>query len=137
MVAFLKSIDNMTWKSVVKGWDHPLVNDNDGKDTTEMKPEEEWSKEEDELALGNSKALNKFFNGVDKYMFRLINICTVAKDACDILRTTHEGISKVKMSKLQLLTTKFENFKKKDDESIQDFHMILDIANASGALEKR
>jgi len=42
------------------------------------------------------------------------------------------------MSKLQLLTTKFENLKMKDDESIQDFHMnILDIANAYGALREK
>jgi len=42
------------------------------------------------------------------------------------------------MSKLQLLTTKFENLRKKDDESIQDFQMnILDIANPSSALGEK
>lgn len=102
MITFLKSIDSKTWKAVLRGWDHLLVKDKDGKDTTEMKPEEKWSKEEDELALGNSKALDALFNGVDRNMFRLINNCIVAKDAWDILRTTHEGTSKVKMSKLQL-----------------------------------
>jgi hypothetical protein len=56
-----------------------------------MKPREEWSKEEDELALGNSKALNILINGVDKNMFRLIKQCIVAKDVCEILKTTHEG----------------------------------------------
>jgi len=62
----------------------------------------------------------------------------VAKDAWDILRTTHEGTSKVRMSKLQLIPTKFENLIMKDDESIQDFHMnILDIANAFGALQEK
>jgi len=138
MLAFLKSIDNRTWKAVLKCWDHPLVKDNDGKDTTELKPEEEWSKDEDDLALGNSKALKELFNGVDKNMFRLINNCTVVKDAWDILRTTHEGNSKVKTSKLQLITTKFENLKMNDDESIQDFQMkILDIANASSALGEK
>lgn len=41
----------------------------------------------------------------------------------------------MKMSRLQLLITKFENMKMKDDESIHDFHMnILEIANASSAL---
>jgi len=57
MVAFLKSIDSKTWKFVLKRWDHPLVKDKNGKDITELKLEEEWSKEEDEPALGNSKAL--------------------------------------------------------------------------------
>ncbi|MCI45261.1 gag-protease polyprotein, partial [Trifolium medium] len=92
------------------------VADKDGNATTELKPEEEWSKEKDELALGNSKALNAMFNGViDKNMFRLIKKCTVAKEAWEILKTTHEGTSKVKMSRLQLLTTKFENLRMKED----------------------
>lgn len=77
------------------------------------------------------------FNGVDKNMFRSINNCTVAKDAWNILRTTHEGTSKVKMSGLQLITTKFESLKMKDDEFVQDFHMnIIELANASGALRE-
>jgi len=138
MTTFLKSIVNKTWKSVVKGSDHPRVKDKDGNDTIELKPVEEWSKDADDLALGNNKALNALFNGVDKNMFRLINNCTVAKDAWNILRTKHEGTSKVKMSKLQLITIKFETLKMKDDESIQDFHMsILELANASGSLGEK
>ncbi|KAL3034124.1 hypothetical protein AAZX31_02G175300 [Glycine max] len=112
--------------------------DTEGKPTNELKPEEDWTKEEDELALGNSKALNALFNGVDKNIFRLINTCTVAKDAWEILKTTHEGTSKVKMSRLQLLATKFENLKMKEEECIHDFHMnILEIANACTALGER
>ncbi|MCI64664.1 gag-pol polyprotein [Trifolium medium] len=37
MVAFLKSMDNKTWKEVIKGWEHPVLKDKDGKDTTELK----------------------------------------------------------------------------------------------------
>lgn len=138
MVAFLKSLDSRTWKAVIKGWEHPKMLDTEGKPTNELKPEEDWTKEEDELALGNSKALNALFNGVDKNIFRLINTCTVAKDAWEILKTTHEGTSKVKMSRLQLLATKFENLKMKEEECIHDFHMnILEIANACTALGER
>ena len=112
-----------------------MVHDKDGKDTTNLKHVEDWYKEEDGLSLGNSKALNALFKGVDKNIFKLINTCTMAKDAWEILRTTHEGTSKVKMSRLQLLTTKFENLRMKDDECIHDFHMnILDIANSYSAL---
>ncbi|XP_050888876.1 uncharacterized protein LOC127094045 [Lathyrus oleraceus] len=138
MAAFLKSMDNKTWKVVIRGWKHPVVIDEDGKATIEPKPAGDWSKEEDELALGNSKALNSLFNGVNKNIFRLINTCTVAKEAWEILKTTHEGTSKVKMSGLHLLTTKFENLKMKDDENIHDFHMsILEIGNSSSALGER
>ena len=61
--------------------EHPVVVNAEGVRTADLKPEEEWSKEEDELALGNFKALNALFNGVDKNIFRLIKHCTVAKDA--------------------------------------------------------
>jgi len=130
MSAFLKSIDSKTWKAVLKVWEHPMTLDADGKRTDALKPEEEWTAVEDELTLGNSKALNALFNGVDKTMFRLIKQCTVAKDAWEILQTAHEGTTKVKRAKIQLLTTKFENLKMLEDDSIQDYHLnILDIAN--------
>jgi len=81
MSVFLKSIDSKTWKAVLKGWDHPAAFNADGNRTSVLKPEEEWTTAEDELALGNSKALNALFNGVDKNMSRLIRQCIVAKDA--------------------------------------------------------
>ena len=82
--------------------------------------------------------MNAIFNGIDRNIFRLVNTCEVAKDSWEILKTAHEGTSKVKMSRLQLLTTKFENLKMKEDESIYDFHMsILEITNASSALGEK
>ncbi|GAU37844.1 hypothetical protein TSUD_57040 [Trifolium subterraneum] len=131
MIAFLKSVDSRSWKAVLKGWEHPKVKDANGADTDELKPEEDWTAAEDSLALGNSKALNALFNGVDKNMFRLIKRCTVAKDAWEILKTTQEGIAKVKISRLQILTRKFENLRMKEDESVHDFYMnVMDFANS-------
>jgi len=55
----------------------------------------------------------------------------MAKDAWEILKTAHEGPTNVKSAKIQLLTTKFENLKMLEDESIQDYHLnIIDIANS-------
>jgi len=103
-----------------------------------LKPEEEWTATEDELTLGNSKALNALFNGVDKNMFGLIKQCTVAKNAWEILKTAHEGTTKVKSARLQLLTTKFENLKMQEDENIQDYYMnVLDIENSFDSLSER
>jgi len=64
MVAFLKSMDSKTWKVIIKGWEHPVVMDRDGKATTTLKTEEEWSKDEAGLATGNSKALSTLFTCV-------------------------------------------------------------------------
>jgi len=79
--AYLKYIDSKNWKAVLKGWEHPVVLDNDGNKTTVLKLEKEWAATEDEQALANSKALNALFNGVDKNIFRLIKKYNIAKDA--------------------------------------------------------
>jgi hypothetical protein len=138
MIAFLKSLDSRTWKAVLKGWEHPKILDANGVDTGVLKLEEDWSAAEDTASLGNSKALNALFNGVDKNMFRLIKQCTVAKNAWEILRTTHEGNAKVKSSRIQLLNTKFENLRMKEEESIHDFHMnLLEVDNSFEALGEK
>ncbi|MCI78926.1 hypothetical protein A2U01_0100197, partial [Trifolium medium] len=38
-------MDNRAWKSVIKGWTHPLVTADD--DTTSLKAEADWSEAED------------------------------------------------------------------------------------------
>ncbi|XP_050875764.1 uncharacterized protein LOC127079425 [Lathyrus oleraceus] len=115
-----------------------MIRDKDGKITEELKPEEDWDDDDDKLADGNSKDLNALFNVVDKNIFKLIINYIVSKYVKEILKTSHEGISKVKMSRLQILTTKFENLRMKEDESIHDFHMnIIEIANVSSALGEK
>jgi len=138
MSSFLKSIDSKSWKAVLRGWEHPVAHDEDGNRTDVLKPEEEWAAAEDELALGNTKALISLFNGVDKNMFSLIKQCTVAEDAWEILKTSHDGTTKVKSAKIQLLTTKFENLKMLVDESVQDYHLnIIYIANSFESLGEK
>ena len=71
-------------------------------------------------------------------MFRLIKKCTVVKEAWEILKTAHEGTSKVKISRIQLLTTKFESLKMKEYEAIQDYYMnVLDIGNSFDSLGEK
>src|ERR1044072_1599911 len=103
MTAFLRAIDNKTWKAIVKGWSPPVKTPTEESSTavkSTLKEEADWTKEEDEEALANSKALNAIFNGVDQNMFRIINTCIVAKDAWDILKTAHEGTSRVRLLRL-------------------------------------
>jgi hypothetical protein len=68
----------------------------------------------------------------------MIKQCNTAKEAWEILEITYEGTSKVKRSRLLLLTTQFENLTMKEDECIQEFYMnILDIANTFGTLGEK
>lgn len=65
MVAFLKSLGSKAWKVILKGWKHIITTTKDG--TTSLKSEAGWMNDEDNEVLGNSKALNEIFNGVDKH----------------------------------------------------------------------
>lgn len=81
--------------------------------------------------------MNATYNGVDKNIFKITNTCTGDKEALKTLEFSHKGTSKVNMSSLQLLTTKFENLKMKEDETIYEFYVQLcDIANNSFSLVK-
>ena len=47
---------------------------------------------------------------------------SIAKEAWQILETTYEGTKKVKDTKLQMLTTWFEELKMSKDESFNSFY---------------
>ncbi|XP_070026727.1 uncharacterized protein [Nicotiana sylvestris] len=58
--------------------------------------------------------------GPDEY--NRVSACDTAKEIWEVLQTTHEGTTQVKQSKIDMLTTEYELFKMKDDDSIQDMH---------------
>ena len=62
--------------------------------------------------------------------FKKISSTETAKDAWTILQTTYEGTKAVKDSKLQRLTTSFEEIKVEEDETFDEFYAKLkDIIN--------
>ena len=73
-------------------------------------------------ANANSKALNATFCGVSPYEFHRISHVTIAKEAWEILETIYKGTKKVKETKLQMLTTQFEELKMSEDESFNSFY---------------
>ena len=115
MMAFLKSIDSERWKAVLSRWEYPTIQDENGK--ISLKLEISWTKEEDETSLENSRALNALFNGVDQNVFELINTYSSTKEAWNILETTYKWTSKVIISRLQILSSKFEALKMAEDET--------------------
>ncbi|XP_070035427.1 uncharacterized protein [Nicotiana tomentosiformis] len=54
--------------------------------------------------------------------YNRISSCQSAKEIWEALQITHEGTTQVKQSKIDMLTTEYELFRMKDDESIQDMH---------------
>ncbi|XP_050290086.1 uncharacterized protein LOC126728275 [Quercus robur] len=77
------------------------------------------------MSNANSKALNAIFCGVSPNEFHRISHITVAKEAWQILETTYEGTKKVKDTKLQMLTTRFEELRMNEDESFDFFYSNL------------
>ncbi|CAM8998996.1 unnamed protein product [Rhodiola kirilowii] len=133
MKAFLKSQDESVWEAVEQGWTHPVATDKEGKVTLLAK--DKWTDAHKNAEAANSKAMNAIFSGVDGKNFKIISTCEIAKTAWDILRTTHEGTTKVKISRMEMVTSKFESFRMQEDETIADFNTrILDFSNEAYAL---
>ena len=113
MRAFLCSINDAVWDAVEVGW------------TKSEAAKSTWDKAAIAAANANSKALNAIFCGVSPEEFHRISHITIAKEAWEILETTYEGTKKVKDTKLQILTTRFEELKMSKDESFDSFYSKL------------
>ena len=75
MKAFIKSVNEKAWKTILTGWDHPMTKNDKGEYVP--KHEVEWTANEDKLANNNSKALNAIFDVVDA--IKLISRCEAVK----------------------------------------------------------
>ena len=104
------------------------------------KPKEvptDWDEAKIRVTNFNSRALNALFSAVTNEEFKKISFTETAKEAWTILQTTYEGTKAVKDSKLQRLTTSFEEIKMEKDESFDEFEAKLkDIVNSAFNLGK-
>ena len=120
MRAFLQSLDEKVWQAVEIGWTKPTkapANQNDAKI---------------KVANFNSRALNALLSAVTNEEFKKIFSIEIAKEAYTIFQTTYEGTKAIKDSKLQRLTTSFEQIKMEEDESFDEFYAKLkDIVNSA------
>ncbi|CAM8890185.1 unnamed protein product [Rhodiola kirilowii] len=133
MKAFLKSQDESVWEAVEQGWTHPVATEEEGK--VNLLAKNKWTEVHRNAEAANSKVMNAIFSGVDGKNFKIISTCEIAKKAWDILRTAHEGTTKVKVSRMETVTSKFKNLRMQEDETIADFNTrILDISNEAFTL---
>ncbi|TYK11809.1 gag-pol polyprotein [Cucumis melo var. makuwa] len=78
MIFFIKTLGGRAWRALVVGY-HPLMSTVNG--VSVSKPEVEWTDAKEQASVGNARALNSILNGVDLNVFKLINSCTIAKEA--------------------------------------------------------
>ena len=120
MRAFLQFLDKKVWQAVEIGWTKPkeaLTN---------------WDEAKIKVANFNSRALNALFSAVTNEEFKKISSTETAKEAWTILQKTYEGTKVIKNSKLQRLTTSFEEIKMEEDESFDEFYAKhKDIVNSA------
>ena len=125
MRAFLQSLDEKVWQAVEIG---------------QTKPTEAPTNQDDAKIKAenfNGRALNALFSAITNEEFKKISSTKTAKEAWAILQTTYEGTKVVKNSKLQRLTTSFEEIKMEEDESFDEFYAKLkDIVNSALILGK-
>ena len=120
MRVFLQFLDENVWQAV---------------ETGQTKPKEAPVDQDDakiKAANFNSRALNAIFSEVMNEEFKKISSTETAKKAWTILQTTYEGTKAIKDSKLQRLTTSFEEIKMEENESFDEFYAKLkDIVNSA------
>ena len=62
------------------------------------------------------------FCALDRNEFNRVSMCQTAYEIWRTLKITHEGTNKVKQSKISMLKNQFQNFRMKQDESINDMY---------------
>ena len=76
--------------------------------------------------------MNALFRAVTNEEFKKISFTETAKEVWTILQTTYEGTKAVKNSKLQRLTTSFEEIEMEEDKSFNEFYAkFKDIVNSA------
>ena len=101
------------------------------------KPMNEWNDLEKKIFSLNTRAMNALFCALDKNEFNHISLCKTTHEIWHTLEVTHEGTSRVKDSKINLLIHDFELFRMKPSETIVDMYThFTDIINSLKALSK-
>ncbi|CAI9782632.1 unnamed protein product [Fraxinus pennsylvanica] len=135
MRAFLESMDERVWIIVQDGWAPSSTTVAGVVTHTDISL---WSKTNLDEYNWNSKGLHAPFMAVSAEEFRRVSMCETAKKVWDILETTHEGTKIVQKSKLQILTSRFEELRMNDDERFDEFYAMLNgIVNSSFNLGER
>ena len=97
----------------------------------------EWFESEKKVFALNAKAMNALFCALDKNEFNRVSMCDSAFDIWRTLEVTHEGTSRVKESKINILVHSYELFRMKPSESIGDMYTrFTDVINGLKALGK-
>ncbi|KAK2452137.1 gag-protease polyprotein [Trifolium repens] len=131
MELFLRSQDTNMWSVIEIGEYVPLM-----KDTTTPKTQGEWSTQEADRVLLNTKAKLFIKSAMSREEYDRIMQCKTTKEMWETLEIHHEGTSRVKEIRIDIGVRKFELFEMQEDESIDQmygrFTIIINELNSLG-----
>ncbi|XP_070035645.1 uncharacterized protein [Nicotiana tomentosiformis] len=118
---FIMAEDSELWDVIFDG---PYVQTKKVGEPVVMVPKtrKEYNDADRKAAEKNFRAKKILVCGIGSGEYNRISACQSAKEIWEALRTTHEGTTQVKQSKIDMLTSEYELFRMKDDEFIQEMH---------------
>src|SRR6202047_2453651 len=119
MTSFIQATEPECWLRILKGLVFPTT-------TVEgqviLKDEDDYTEGEWKANRFNAKALSLMQCALSANEFNRVGTCASAKEMWDKLKTTYEGTSLVKESKIGVLTREYELFAMKEGEDISSFN---------------
>lgn len=123
MRIYIEASSYETWNIMQYGYTIP---------TTEYST---WSNTQKFDATANAKSMNMLYYALDKIEFNRISMCKTAHEIWCTLVITHKGNNRVKQSTISMLKNQFQNFKMKQDETINEMYSrFQDICHSLIAL---
>ena len=118
---YINAEDTELWDIILDGPYIPVKEVKDGETTTSMvKTRKEYNEADRKKIEKNYKAKKLLVCGIGPDEYNKIFTCEIAKEIWDCLKTAHEETTQVKESKVDMLTTQYENFSVKEGETIHD-----------------
>ena len=135
---YLMDEDSELWDIVLDGPFIPMIEEKDGEKTRLVpKPRQKYDEADKKKIEKGYKANTLLVCGIEPDEFNRASACESAKEIWDFLKTTHEGTEQVKESKIDMLTSLYENFKMKEAETIHEmFTKLSSITNELKSLRE-
>ncbi|XP_052116680.1 uncharacterized protein LOC127746708 [Arachis duranensis] len=125
MRIWIRSQDVRIWKVIENGNHIPTKTTSAKEEGVSVlkqvpKGEDEYSDDDWKKVAMNDKAINFIHCALNEHDYMKISTCETTKEIWDKLQITYEGTDHVKESKVFMLVHEWENFKMKDEESIEE-----------------
>ncbi|XP_016743097.1 uncharacterized protein [Gossypium hirsutum] len=134
MKLFIQANDYEFWRIVTNG---PSIPTKRVEGVVVPNEENEWDENDIKKVQLNTKAMHTLFCALGRNEYNIVSLCDNEKEIWEKFEVTHEGRSRVKKSKISLLTLDYELFKAKLEEGINEMSdRFTHIINGLKALGK-